>query len=820
MSLVRRGAFVVSCLAVACGGNPEVEREQGVCDAFGFTDRGHVRAFVVGHKQLVADAESYASFEASYRRHLEAIEPCLSADRPNLIVFPENAALGAFVLGSRAQQARAAKDSLSAFVEVLVAYPDQFAHYKAEYPTLTLRRHILLALTDVTWRAFSQTFGGIAKDHGVWVMANADVAPAKSTTDAALVEKLGDPEAADPSVAFVASEPNAYNSAYLFDPSGEVAGRVDKAFLVDAEEIDLELVNGSFSQMPVLETPFARIGVATSRDAFYPPFMQRLEDLDADLVVQPEAFSGWTVEQLPGDWLPDVFLSSGWLHTQKYATFRHSLNPVYTGNFFDLEFDGQAHITERARPGQALGAYVGQEPLPGFTRVGPWVEPDPGALAPELSLDERRAKLRETGEALLPGSGAPTENGYVDSLVAADLELPSAAEAKPVKLERDASLPESRAVAESDAGHQRAPDVAADAKGAAVVVWQDSRSGAPRIFAARSSDAGASFGEPFELEAGGSAPQRRPRVCSDGTRFAVVWQEGAPGKEQIRAALAPSAGAAFEKPLAVAKSAGAQWWADCGFVGAGELAVVWSDFASGVAKLRFARRAAGQAAFEAALVVDPTSDAEPRLDGTQVEADISQTGGHVVWLDYRAHAWDVYVTRFDGTGFTPSRRVDTAPAGAESERLNGEPRVEADGARVLVTWSDLRDRRGHSDISYSLSTDGGATFGERKDVPGGVATGLARSSGGTAMPRYRPAVALRSDGADLVFQDLSLEKSAIFASALTAAGEASAPKRLDDTANAPVSLKEPRVARAGAALLVVWSDDRLGPSRIYTSRVE
>lgn len=812
-----RASLVLTLLAlVGCGSDAEAPRQKTACDDFGFSDRGEVRSFVVGHRQTLADAESYASFEASYRRHLDAIAPCLSDERPNLIVFPENAALGAFVLGSRAKAARAKQTSIEAFVEVLGTYSDQYVHYKTEHPTLTLRRHLLLALTDVTWRAFSETFGGIARDHGVWVMANADVAPAKSTTDPALVKTLGDPEAADPSVAFVPSVPNAYNSAYLFDPNGEVAGRVDKVFLVDSEEADLELVNGAFAEMPVLETPFGRVGVATSRDAFYPPFMQRLEDLEADLVVQPEAFSGWTVEQEPGDWLPDVFLSSGWLHTQKHAGFRHSLNPVYTGNFFDLVFDGQAHITERARPKAGLGAYVGQDPLPGFLRVGPWVEPDPGLAAPELSLAERREKLRATGVALLPGSGAPNENGYVDSLIAADLELV----AKPVKVERDPSLSESRAVASFEAGQQRAADVGADASGAAVVVWQDSRSDTPRVFAARSSDGGQSFGEPFELEAGGTEPQRRPRICSDGTRVGVVWQEGAAGKEQVRAALAASAGADFEKPVAVAPGAGAKWWPDCGFVGSGDLVVVWSDFESGVAKLRLARRAAGQGAFEAAVPVDPSSDAEPRVEGSQVQASISQTGGHLAWLDYRERAWDVYVARFDGASFTPSKRIDPPGAGSETERLNGEPEVAADGDRVLVTWSDLRGRRGHSDVSFAWSTDGGQSFGAKKDVPGGVASELSRSSGGTAMPRYRPAVALGASGADLVFQDLSPDKSAIFRSALSTTGEASPPVRLDDTAAAPISLTQPRVARAGAALLVVWSDERSGASRIYASRME
>lgn len=814
-SCLGAGLLGLALSTSGCGESAEVTRESGACAKLGLSDQGDVRVFVVGHKQTLADAESYATFEASYRRHVEAVEPCLSTERPNLVVFPENAALGALLVGARGEAARQSDTSIAAFVAALDAYPEVFEHYKAQYPEITLRRQLMLALTDVTWRAFERTFSGIAEDYGVWVMANADVAPAKQTSEPALVSLLGDPEAPEPGVAFVAAEPTPLNSAYLFEPGGAVSGRVDKVFLVPSEENDLDLVNGSFTALGVLETPFARIGVATSRDAFYAPFMQRLEDLDADLIVQPEAFSGWTVEQLPGDWLPDVFLSSGWLHTQRHRTFRHSLNPVYTGNFFELVFDGQSHITERARPsGQGLG-YVGQDPVVGFAAIGPWVEPDPKLEEPGLSLSERRARLREKGTALLPASGSPDENGYVDSLIAADLRLPRAEAAGPIELVRDTSLPESRPVSEAAKGDQRNADLAATTKGA-LAVWQDGRTGSWRIRHATTAD-GATWTDAGELDPASVVLQRKPAVCTDGTRMAVVWQEGEAGSETIRASLAADMSATFAKPLGVSSGKGPAWDPDCGFLPDGSLMVVYTDLGSGVARLRLARLPNGGASFDAPIEVDPSTAAKPRVEGTQALPSASDSGGHLAWIDYRDHSWDVYVARFDGAAVSGIQRVDAKPDPADRERLHSDPRIEALGERVVVAWTDLRDRRGHSDVAFAWSDDGGATFSERRLVPGGPASEDARTSGGDAMARFRPAIVHASGGAELLFQDLSADKSGLFRALLGTTGKAEGPARADDTGESPTQLTRPRGAKLGAGTLVVWEDERDGAYRIYSS---
>lgn len=802
---VRLLALALAPLWQGCGpSQDEPASTPAECRGFGFRDQGDVRVFVVGHRQTLEDATSYESFEASYRRHAQAIARCVSKRRPNLIVFPENAALGALLIGTRGAKARTESDSTVAFIRILESYETPFQYYQSKYPEAGLRRQLFLSLTDVVQRAVERTFGGIARDFGVWVMTSADVAPASETSDAELVAKLGDPDLAGLQTAYVAEGPTPMNSAILFDPTGARVGRVDKVFLTDPEEQALDLVNGSFAALDVIESPFARIGVATSRDAFYPPFMQRLEDLGANLIVQPEAFSGWTVEQLPGDWLPDVFLSSAWLHQQKYSTFAHNLTPQYTGNFFELVFDGQVHITENATSDGAPNAYVGQDPFPGWTALGPWVMADPVTSQPNLGLEERRAALRALGNDLLPGSGALDENAYIDSMVAADLSLAPAAR----PFEPQPGQPPSALVSPAPEP-QRAAEVVSSGQHV-VVVWQQGAPGSEQILAARSVDGGESFGVSEAVS--GSAPARRPTVCVDAQgKLAVVWQQGAAGGESLVFATAEAPLAPWSSPTAIDTVGGPAWEPSCALTEDGVLRIAYTDLSSGVPRVAFVERAAGQTAFSSPVEVDPSTAPLPRVTGSQLQPALSDDGRHVVWLDYRDRSWDVHASRWEGANFGVARRIDGSPSAGETERLHGEPRIARLGDRLVVSFSELRNRRAHSDVGIVQSADDGLTWSAPLVAHGGVASGAAMSAGGSAWPRYRPDVALADGGGWVVFQDLAPGKGALSIAALQPGVE---PTRLDDTGSSAVSLTRPRARVALDKLLVVWEDDRDGRLQI------
>lgn len=813
--MLRAACLFALALALAgCGSSKATKASHSdVCADQNFSGQGDVRVFVVGHRFQMKDATSYESYAASFRRDLDPVQHCLSAGRPTLVAFPENSGLPALLIGTRSAKAREQTKVAQAFVYILSAYTQASSYYKKVYPTTSVQRQVLLALGDVVWRATLQTFGGIARDNKVWVLTSVVVPREKHTDDPTLVQQLGDPDLDGKDGAYVAEGPELYNTALLFNPKGEVAGRVDKVFLTDPEETLLDLDNGSLSGLDVIDTPFARIGVATSRDAFYAPFVQRLDDLGVNLLIQPEAFSGWAIQEQPGDWLPDVFLSSSWLDQQKYAGIAATLTPQFTGNFFDMVFDGQVAITQPAAHADPGHAYIGQDPLPGFRKVGPWVVPDPGDKDSSLSLDQRRAALRQVGQALEPGSGDPREDQYVSSVVAANLSIAPS----PIDVTPDGSLPASTAVAKS-AEPERDPDLVADSGGRVLVAWQQGVPGSERIRFAISGDGGKSFGAAQDV-ASGSAPQRRPALCvASDDRIAAVWQDGAAGKEHVRAAILGAGGQSFGSPLDV--SAGKpEWEPDCAFDASGALRVVWDDVSSGVSRLRFASLPSGASAFAQSAEVDPSSAGRDRLLGSQLQPALSSDAEHLVWLDYREKSWDVRYARWNGSAFDASLRLDGGPVKGEAERLDGEPRIEAEGDYVIAAWTDLRDRRAHADISYVASSDGGKSWSRRAAVPGGPETTPSVTRGGSSMPRYRPAIALGPGSARLVFQELAAGHPALSVSDIDSSGKAATPRRADDTGTSPVALTRPRAIQVGSATLVVHEDNRDGPTRIDIARV-
>lgn len=113
-----------------------------------------------------------------------------------------------------------------------------------------------------------------------------------------------------------------------------------------------------------------------------------------------------------------------------------------TGNLYDITFDGQSSVVGKRRKGlaPALGtqtAWIGQNPDSGFLGLAPWIMDDPGSGDSTLSLEARRDVLATAGAHLLPGKTpkclSPTdfgacENGYRESVIHADVELPDGAE--------------------------------------------------------------------------------------------------------------------------------------------------------------------------------------------------------------------------------------------------------------------------------------------------------------------------------------------------------------------------------------------------------
>ncbi|HZH75794.1 MAG TPA: hypothetical protein VEY88_07165 [Archangium sp.] len=812
-------------LLVACTPRPELPTDDTVC-SLSFSDEGDARVFVVGHRFQLEDALSYESFEASYAEDMRAVAPCLSRTRPNLVLFPEDAGLIAWFGGPRALLARGASDVTSAFSAMYAGWAPAADAYRERFPGISAARGLTLALGDVAWRAMDRTFGGIAKRYGVHVVTSANV-PYVRREHAPL---LRDPAAPAGDLAYVATGPEVFNAALWYGPDGKLAGRVDKVFLTDPEVRDLDLSSGRLDAPLVFEMPFGRVGAAISRDAFYAPFVQRMEDLGAELVAQPEAWTdGWMREDAQGGWLPDVILSSGWSHTQKYRGITTNATPMLHGNLFDLLFDGQVWLTRKGTPDEVPRSFVGSLPVRGWREIGPWAMEDPGVSEPGLSLEERRARLLEEGRALLPGGRKAGE--YRRALVGADLFFHGDTRAAPALPVTPGTGLASSEVAPAERGHQGNVEAAVDGLGHVYAVFSDTRTGRPQVMLAVSEDGGAHWRDAVPV-APSLGRQLRPTVATHGAgRVVVGWQEETTGHAaRVRVAVSGDGGRNFST-VDVEPTGLAQWEPRLAFrPDGGELALVWTDFRERLAaKVRLTRSVDGGRTWGASARVDEGGAEVSRIEGMQAQPTLTWTESAlaVAWLDYRERDWEVWaaVAPWGGTPgavfaevaakWTSSSSLapEKVSPPSESEVLAADPVLTAGPEGTLVlAWEDLRARRGHRDVRFARWR-AGEGWTSLPGLKGGA-------DEGAFVSRFRPSVARVGEGVRAVFQDLTPGKNALYSVTvpLTTGAPAVLPERLDDTGRAANQLTRPRLLSTGNGTLVLFEDDRSGWSRIRVHR--
>ena len=473
----RRGLNFLQVSVAGSGGTTDSQRVR-----FRWRPRvQRVHVIVVGNKLDFAAYESFATWQAEVDRIFrDLVRPRLRKRVPNLVVLTEDFGLPAALIGSRGAAARAARDAdpLTALTNLFITYGAQAGYYSANF-TLPgtglqpLARALELALTDTLTRAFLPPLAAAARAHGVYLVACTNVAPSVLSTDAADVSFFGDIDNPARTDVYLPVGIDTYNTAFFWGPDGELIGTTRKVNLT-APEIDLlNLSNGALEDVQAFDTPIGRIGIAISLDAFIPDYVQRLNDLGAVLVVQPDANPGqWANavgEPNPDSWQPDEWLDSimGML-ADEYPNIYYNATSMMTGGFFPgvldasgnptgIVFDGQSTITRRAHrpprrdfvatlPGDAIRLF-GTKPLIGeFVALSPWAFPDPGTLAtpralddllaqcgssvprgsdPQtLSLADRQRILIECADTLMPGGR--NAGAYRESVIAADLRPPVA----------------------------------------------------------------------------------------------------------------------------------------------------------------------------------------------------------------------------------------------------------------------------------------------------------------------------------------------------------------------------------------------------------
>ncbi|MGB8328708.1 MAG: hypothetical protein WCE62_01175 [Polyangiales bacterium] len=820
--------FALLLLCVACENGTQRDFSAGACAQFGVDtpievpdrcgidiagDGQTVRVFAIGPVIRYAEMEDYAVFCKAWDDVVRTeVLPCLADDKPNLLVFPENATLAGAFIGSRGAAGRAESDTLIAFLSLFNAYFGPIEYYAEQFPEASFNARLVLGLTDTLHRAF-ETFPSIAERYGVYVAVSSDFAPAELSDAPGDIERLADPDLESVSSVYVATEGTSYNWGLYFGPDGQEIGRVAKSYLVPAEEDLLDLSHGPLTQMRPVELPFARSGMVISKDAWMPGLLHRLDALGANLMLQPEAFSGWAVEEYQGDWLPDIVRQSAWAHTQRHGGFRHTVTPCIKGNLLDLVFDCQSHVTSSSTPADSPNAFIGQNPYPGLLAVEPWVIDDPG---PAISLQERRAVLRDRGERMLPGSGDPLEDAYAARVIAADLSLPLDGRAPATGTGQAGALGSSIVVAEPKVAetHQRFPALASDAS-STLIAWMEGPPGAESV-RALSAGGGMEF-EELNLPDTEGVVQRLPRVAVGAGTMALVWEEElGDGSSRIVAATRGDGG--WTRAEVTDPEAATAWEPDVAIDPVtGRFFVTWLDLRAGGRPKPWIAHSDDGERWEA-VQVDPSNAVvdNPRGDAAFVRVAARDDRVFVAFSDFREFSWDVYLAAStDGADtFAAAARInpiakDLVPVSGgdpvEAERIHGDVALSLDSSgNPIVAWSERQDRRYESRIR--IWRDGETARAD--DAPDGI-------------DAWRPALAGSASGELLaVWQDFRDGTNRIrFAKTSGSLLETGASSIVDDAASG-THLYAPQVATRGGRTLVAWEDPRSGYSKIRLSAKE
>jgi hypothetical protein len=852
-----------------------------------------VRVFVVGPRIDLSWLDTRAHFHdklfALFDRHLrtgsappvqrgaqDVASALLGPEDPghpsgtarDLVVLPEDLGLMASFTGVLGVPARYSQAGLTgAIAGLLASYAPQAAYYEAQFPALAQRpfpptRLLGIALTDTFASVAVETFSELADKYDVYLEAGIDMAQDWKVVcinkanfvagaahapcaeeNPAKVAALRAPDAPGRTYAYEATTDRMSNMALVFDPDGRLVSRQVKTYITPTElPGQLDLMPGPVSGgLTALPTPVGTLGFVTSKDAWMPDVIAKLDQAHVDVLVQPEFFVGDTVKPL-GMWAPDNLKASGYSDLLRAPSFEAMALSSMTGNVFEFSADAQQGIAEKPRAiASAAAGLVGQAPAPGLSAVGRWVVQDP--MAADEPIVQRRRRLAAAGEKLLPTGPAcarpdeagPCRGGQVEDVVFRDVDVGETRPYRRARMRRRGRTPfaRSRALSRSRFGQR---NVALAARGGSVFAAFEERRPVggeltDQVYLVRSRDGGAHWSRRVRPtgRGPGSAAEWWPSVSvgPDGTVW-VAWQDDSTKTPRVYFSRLTNGGRSFAPAVAVdatAPSRSGQLKPAIAALGPGRAAIAWID-----ERDRFADEVDLPQANVYFATVGPSGAARAvRLDNAAAASDLAKTLDNdwapsiaadgdrvaVAWLDFRAYDWDVVsrASTDDGASFGPVKAVNDTPASRES--LEDTPRVAIGPDGPLVAFTDYRKR---ADTDTDLSPH--QLYDTFVAAPGG-ANRRVDQHGAEQVSTFAPSIALLPGGDALVaWQDAGGARGAadIYIARVPRGQGAGRAVRVDDTGSRGWNQWRPALTMARGRVLAAWEDERDGPAQIYFSR--
>jgi hypothetical protein len=846
-----------------------------------------VRVFAVGNEVRVEDAVSVQAFRDKMFALMDAtfpgraafvqagvddvashIQPADPTAPPLVLVnFPEDVGLVAIMLGSKGATARDSGSTTGAFISLLARYQNQIRYYRLKFGVPEIRG-LMLAFTDVSYRAVYETYRDIAIAYGVWVSAGTNVAPARRielADDPTLVARLRDPDEPGRTYAYEAVTGEVHNTTMIFRPDGQVivsdgadgllaapsetggtySGSIDKSYLVPLEIGLLQLAPSPVRNLEVLNTPLGRLSAVISKDAWMVDVNERLDAKRANLLIQSEAFSAWAFSgSVDG---PDVIKEGGFGAIQRYPNLLYNVMPTLVGNLLDVTFDGQSTVIGKRTnlapgPLTATNAWVGQNPDSGFVTMSPWVIDDPALATPGLTLAQRRAQLTAVGDELLPDADTPCattltvgacSGGYREGIVWTDVELPDGAVLSPP--DPGPRVPTAFGTSVQVNALEPAPAIQRHPRAAAVggtlwVAWDDDRDGFENVYLARSTDGGAIFGGDVKVSDNppGTVVELFPHVAAsprDGVVH-VVWQEFESGRNddagRVKLARFGPDGSKLGPDVRVDTGGDGfgKWTPQVALDKRGNPAVVWVDERDpgpdGVQfeHVYFAASRDGGLTFGPSVRLDdvgvrPNVRIDPNARGldNRWRPTIAVRGTQVVaaWADFRNYNWDVYLARFPMTKKRRPRNVRVDDF-QQLERLNTDPTIALHPETGIagVAWTDIRARQPDANVFFTRATKRSATKFEPSRQVDGSKAGFDPDVD-TPTTQSHPSMAYAGERLCMAWQDDRDGTNDVrFAHSADGGATFSADERVDDAGTGPSAQTAPAVATDAAGGSRCW----------------
>jgi predicted amidohydrolase len=321
---------------------------------------GHVELFAVQARVCLDDYASPEAFTARHRALAARVDALRARDaqgrplHPALAVWPEMLGAPLGLLG-HLSRVRTCRTSQAAMARVALAELPAVLGAALRHRPRSLEECLFTTVAARVHHALWNTFSGIARDHGLWVVAGSALLPRN---------RLGDvgPD-------FRPQGARTYNTSHTFAPDGTCVAVTRKVNLVPTQEDVLRLSPGRPEELRVVETPFGRLGTLICYDGFREPHTSHepgfvptagvVDALGAHVVAQPSA-NAWAwdapwVFNAPGEhqlrreqWFTEGLFSQ--LRSLRHV--RYAVNPQLVGSLFENTFEAPSLILERTASGE------------------------------------------------------------------------------------------------------------------------------------------------------------------------------------------------------------------------------------------------------------------------------------------------------------------------------------------------------------------------------------------------------------------------------------------------------------------------------------